>query len=163
MSKKRIRDLKRLKLLAMYGLVLSSGNVTTLDEDINSLQTGVEDDVRDNSKYSDRLSKVIEGLDDGIKDYINRSNLKVVLLDGKDSAEEVYTELMGYSSGHITGFLDDKSDSKCIYVDSFQKNMGKCLHCFLLECCPGPFGSIEKTHILLFVLLATFTINVLFS
>ena len=117
MNKIHISNLKRLKLLALTGLVLSRGNVTTLAEEVNSPQIGVEYEVRGNPKYADQLSEVIDGLDDNIKDYINRSNLKVVVLDGEDSAEEVYTELEGYNPGHITGFLDDKSDSKCIYVE----------------------------------------------
>ena len=56
MNKIHISNLKRLKLLALTGLVLSRGNVTTLAEEVNSPQIGVEYEVCGNPKYADQLS-----------------------------------------------------------------------------------------------------------
>lgn len=72
----------------------------------------------DNPIFADDLNNLLSELPSGIKNYLNRNNLDIVLLEDANGAENTVKTLYGINIDAIKGFTDATNNGTTIYVES---------------------------------------------
>ena len=112
MKRKKIRKLKATLLLA---LVLTANSKKAYASDDNILDSTIYN--VGEPVFADDLYSKLNNLPSGVKEYLRVNNLKIVLLDDSNGAEECWQNATGYYYGPIRGFTDSSSGIT-IYVEA---------------------------------------------
>ena len=115
---------KSLKLIALTGMVLTASSGCYFSKEEDSIRIRFEKE--GNPEYADKLYNVLSNLDSNIKNFIEGKDLRVVILEGKISAEEKYQQTYNTSPGKILGYYDKYPDSSAnLSVEEFYYRMNR--------------------------------------
>ena len=108
-NKRKIKNLKKLKLLFLAGVMSSS-----LKTNVNAKELDFV--VNNDAKYHTEVENQIRKLPHNLCQYIKDIGVKVVLLADEDGAENAWEDIYGDYPGHIRGFTYVEENT--IYVEA---------------------------------------------
>ena len=108
-NKKRLKELKRLRVLILAGIMSSSLKVGAYSKDLNFVYG-------EDAKYATEVENQIKELPHNLSEYLEDTNISVFLLDDKNGAENTWRAVFNESVGSIRGFTDVEGNA--IYIEA---------------------------------------------